>query len=167
MKKLTENGFHTLRGYQMIDQNKGELTPALEDYLEMVYRLCMEDHYTRINKLSKSLHVRPSSASKMVAKLVELGFLEYDNLDCIRLTEKGASTGTYLLERHRIVEGFFALIGSNNPLKEAELVEHMLSPATVFSLKGLVDFFDQHQEVYQQFCSFNGGSIKKKNSEAD
>jgi len=154
MNKSTENGFHTLRGYQLMHQNENKLTPALEDYLEMVYRLCLEDKYTRINKLSKSLHVRPSSASKMVSKLVELGFLEYDNLDCIRLTEKGNSTGAYLLERHRIVERFFSLIGSSNPLKEAELVEHMLCPSTVFKIQALIDFFEQNQELLQMFYSF-------------
>ena len=76
MSKPIENEFHTVRGYQLRQQKEGRLTPALEDYLEMVYRLCREENYTRINKLSESLHVRPSSASKMTAKLVEAGYLK-------------------------------------------------------------------------------------------
>lgn len=163
MKNSTESEFHTIRGYQLKQQNQNSLTPALEDYLEMVYRLCMFDKYTRINKLSQSLHVRPSSASKMVSKLVEFGFLEYDNLDCIRLTKKGDTAGSYLLERHHIMERFFTMIRSDNPLKETELVEHMLCPSTVFRIQALLDFLEQHQEFQQKFQSYMDSYISASN----
>lgn len=154
MSKCVDNEFHTLRGYQLKEKNDTKLTPALEDYLEMVYRLCLEQQSTRINKLSKSLNVRPSSASKMVSKLVELGLLKYDKLDCILLTNQGKSIGKYLLERHHIVESFFKLIGSNSPLKEAELVEHMLCPSTVYRIKALIDFFDKNPIILENFYLF-------------
>ncbi|WMC93067.1 metal-dependent transcriptional regulator [Kineothrix sp. MB12-C1] len=154
MNKPTENEFHTIRGYQLKQQNESGLTPALEDYLEMTYRLCVEEKYTRINKLSKSLHVSPPAASKMVSKLVEFGFLEYDSLECIRLTKEGKCAGAYLLERHYIMESFFSLLGSETPLKETELVEHMLCRSTVLKIQALVDFFNQNTDLHQQFHSF-------------
>ena len=42
MNMPMENKFHTVRGYQLIKQNESRLTPALEDYLEMTYRLCLK-----------------------------------------------------------------------------------------------------------------------------
>ncbi|RFZ76984.1 DtxR family transcriptional regulator [Lacrimispora amygdalina] len=154
MNKPIENEFHTVRGYQLIKQSESRLTPALEDYLEMTYRLCLEEDYTRINKLSEKLNVRPPSASKMVSKLVELDFLKYNNLDNILLTTEGRITGAYLLERHNIIESFFTLVGSANALEETELVEHTLGSATVFRIKRLLEFFTQNPSVNQEFQSF-------------
>ena len=57
--KPMESKFHTVRGYQMKKQNETGLTSALEDYLEMVYWLCVEGGYTCTNKLSGSLNVSP------------------------------------------------------------------------------------------------------------
>ncbi|MDK2966238.1 iron dependent repressor, metal binding and dimerization domain protein [Lacrimispora amygdalina] len=154
MNKPMENEFHTVRGYQLIKQNESRLTPALEDYLEMTYRLCLEEDYTRINKLSEKLNVRPPSASKMVSKLVELDFLKYNNLDNILLTTEGRITGAYLLERHNIIESFFTLVGSANALEETELVEHTLASDTVLRIKSLLEFFTQNPSVNQKFKTF-------------
>ena len=53
------------------------LTPAMEDYLEMVFRSSEEQGYLRLNELAESLNVRASSASKMVQKLGEYGLIKY------------------------------------------------------------------------------------------
>lgn len=148
------SGFHTVRGYQLKNQQKGRLTPALEDYLEMVYRLCQEVPYTRIGKLAERLHVRPPSASKMIAKLVEMGYLEYDRYDSILLTDIGKSTGAFLLERHVTMERFLLMIGNDNPLEEAELMEHSISPATAAHMRTLVDFFKDNPRVEAQYQDY-------------
>jgi Mn-dependent DtxR family transcriptional regulator len=151
MSNPTENEFHTVRGYQIKKQNESGLTPALEDYLEMTYRLCLDEGYTRINKLSERLNVRPSSTSKMVSKLVELKLLQYDRFDSIRLTDEGRVTGSYLLERHHIIEQFFSLIGSSNPLEETELVEHVLRSYTVLRIHALLEFLSSDTYIKNQF----------------
>ncbi|MBA4700140.1 MAG: DtxR family transcriptional regulator [Ruminococcus sp.] len=159
MSKPAENEFRTVRGYQLKKQNESGLTPALEDYLEMAYRLCLEESYTRVNKLSECLNVRPSSVSKMVSRLVKLGYLEYDRLDSILLTEEGRITGAYLLERHNIIEHFFALAGSSNPLEETELVEHMLSSSTVLRIQTLLKFFEENPDIHRRFKSFRDRTV--------
>ncbi|GAE87129.1 iron-dependent transcriptional repressor [Acetivibrio straminisolvens JCM 21531] len=35
---MRTNEFHTVRGYQLIEQEKKLLTSAMEDYLEMIFR---------------------------------------------------------------------------------------------------------------------------------
>ncbi len=154
MKEDNRKEFHTVRGYELLQKQHDRLTPAMEDYLEMVYRLCMVSQYTRIGKLSEALHVRPSSASKMILKLSEKGFVEYDKYEIILPTEKGKNAGAYLMHRHQIVERFLHLIGSKELLLETELIEHVVSARTVELLQVLLAFFDQSEMARMEFEVF-------------
>ncbi|QAT50494.1 DtxR family transcriptional regulator [Caproiciproducens sp. NJN-50] len=154
MDHETNAEFRTFRGYQLISQKEGQLTPAMEDYLEMIFRLCSKDGYTRVGRLSELLHVKPSSASKMMMKLAEMGYLKYDRYEIILLTEKGRSAGEYLLDRHNTVERFLLLAGSSEPLEETELIEHSLSERTVSCLKILLDFFESDTQSRKRFAEF-------------
>lgn len=127
--------FYTVRGYQTKEQGLGELSPAMEDYLEMIARLCRADGFTRINRISKALNVKPSSASKMTARLAADGYLISDANSCIHLTAQGLGLSEYLLDRHQTLETFLGTIGSTDPLRETELIEHYLSPGTIQAIK--------------------------------
>ncbi len=157
-----ENGreFHTVRGYELLQKRNDRLTPAMEDYLEMVYRQCQLCHYTRIGKLSQALHVRPSSASKMILKLSEKGFVEYDKYEIILPTEKGKDAGAYLMRRHQTIERFLHLIGSKELLAETELIEHVVSPKTVSMINRLLAFFEQNEWAKAEFEGFR--ELKKE-----
>jgi Mn-dependent DtxR family transcriptional regulator len=154
MNSNLNSDFRTVRGYQLKNQQKRQLTPALEDYLEMVYRLCTQNNYARVGQLSELLHVKPSSASKMISKLAELGYLEYDKYEIILLTNKGRKTGSYLLYRHDTVEQFLKLIGSSNLLEETETIEHSLSSSTLSNLNDLIEFFKNNNEIVQKYDDF-------------
>ncbi len=151
-----ENGreFHTVRGYELIHKQHDRLTPAMEDYLEMVYRLCLSGGYARIGKLSEALHVRPSSASKMILKLSEKGYVEYDKYEVILPTEKGKDAGAYLMRRHQTIERFLFLIGSKDLLAETELIEHVVGARTVDLINTLLSFFGQNELVRKEFEAF-------------
>ena len=156
-----EREFHTVRGYELLRQQKDRLTPAMEDYLEMVYRLCELSQYTRIGKLSDALHVRPSSASKMIVKLSEKGYVDYDRYEIILPTEKGKNAGAYLMHRHQTIERFLRLIGSREQLQETELIEHVLSPETVSRINTLLCFFERNDLANAEYESFQ--EMEKKN----
>lgn len=157
--------FRTVRGYQIMNRQEGNLTPALEDYLEMTYRLCLQNNYTRVGKLSELLNVKPPSASKMISKLAYLGYLKYDRYDIIQLTELGSKTGAYLLKRHESVEEFLRLIGNANPLEETELIEHSLSAATLEDLNDLLAFFQINTAVQVSFNDFKKFKRNQKETE--
>lgn len=163
MNHDNSSDFRTVRGYQLANQQEGHLTPALEDYLEMTYRLCTQNNYARVGKLSELLHVKPSSVSKMVSKLSELGYLEYDRYEIILLTDKGRETGAYLLDRHNTVEAFLGLIGCVDPLEETELIEHSLNRSTVQHLDALLVFFKTNNDVQQRFLQYR----QNKNRQQD
>lgn len=132
---MEQQPFYTVRGYQTREQSPGEISPAMEDYLEMTARLCRTDGFTRINRISKALNVKPSSASKMTARLAADGYLITDANNCIHLTVQGLKLSEYLLDRHQTLETFLSVIGSADPLRETELIEHYLSPETIQAIK--------------------------------
>lgn len=154
MNHEAEEEFRTFRGYQMKSQREGQPTSAMEDYLEMIFRLCEKDGYTRVGRLSGLLHVKPSSASKMIMKLSRMGYLNYDRYEIIQMTETGRKIGSYLLERHNTVEQFLLLAGSSDSLEETELIEHSLSAATVACLDTLLQFFRSDPEAQKRFAEF-------------
>lgn len=150
--------FHTVRGYQLLEQNKKLLTSAMEDYLEMISRNILKGGYLRINKLAELLNVKASSASKMVQKLGELGLLKYERYGIVILTDNGRELGGYLLNRHNIIEKFLRTIGiTENLLEETELIEHNISSKTLGNIRILNEFFEKKPEVLDSFEEFKKG----------
>ena len=130
--------FRSIKGYQL-NQHIG-LTSAMEDYLEMIYRMLQHSQQVRVNELSKSLHVKPSSTSKMVQQLSDLGYIQGKKYGVIAITDKGEDLGRYLLHRHNIIHDFLRLLNhSDTELEEAEKIEHFLSKRTVENLNNLTN----------------------------
>ncbi len=149
------NKFHTVRGYQLLVQDRNTLTSAMEDYLEMIYRHSLGEGYIRVNTLSEKLSVKPSSATKMVQKLAGLGLLHYEKYGIILLTEKGREIGKFLLNRHNVIETFLKTIGvEDNILAETELIEHNISINTLKRIDTLNSFFKENPDVTERFARF-------------
>lgn len=147
--------FYTVRGYQLLRQHKKLLTSSMEDYLEMIYRNSLQEGYIRINVLSDLLNVRPSSATKMVQKLADLGLLDYKKYGIIFLTENGEEIGSFLLQRHNIIETFLKTIGiSENILVETELIEHNISVNTLENIDMLNKFIQANPDIIKKFEKF-------------
>ena len=128
------DGFYTLSGYERREPPE-QLSPAAEDYLEMICRCTRKDGFARVNTLAKDLHVAPSSSSKMVQKLRQMGLVEALPYGVVRPTEKGLLAGDYLLYRHELLCCFFCrLNGTQNELEQVEKIEHFMSRTTVESI---------------------------------
>lgn len=138
----TEKDFYTLKGYQL--KQLPELTSAMEDYLEMIYRMLSDApenndlSVVRVRDLARQLHVQPSSASKMVHHLEEAGYVRFPKYGYILPTEKGLHAGAFLLHRHKVLHSFFcALNQSSNELEQVEKIEHFISDTTLLHLERL------------------------------
>lgn len=154
--------FHTVRGYQIIEQNKKLLTPAMEDYLEMIYRNILTEGYMRMNTLSELLNVQTPSATKMVQKLTALGLLDYKRYGIIFMTENGREIGKFLLSRHNILEIFLRNLGAGDSiLIETELIEHNITAGTLQKIDCLNSFFGTHPEFLQSFEEFRKNHLGK------
>lgn len=148
--------FHTVRGYQLLSQNKKLLTSSMEDYLEMIYRNSLIEGYMRINTISELLNVAAPSATKMVQKLTKLGLLDYKKYGIIFLTENGREIGKFLLERHNIIEVFLTNLGvTEDTLIETELIEHNISANTLNKISLFNKFLIQYPEIAKRYCEFS------------
>ncbi|PKM52676.1 MAG: DtxR family transcriptional regulator [Firmicutes bacterium HGW-Firmicutes-7] len=147
--------FHTVRGYKMLDIENKKLTSCLEDYLEMIYRTCIKEGYVRINQLADHLNVRPSSTTKVVQKLSELGLVDYQKYGIIQLTEEGTAIGAFLLERHEIIQEFLRNLGiKDNLLKDTELIEHDVSLSTMEGIYILNKFISENPDIKNKYEAF-------------
>ncbi|BAL01069.1 DtxR family transcriptional regulator [Oscillibacter valericigenes Sjm18-20] len=123
-----------MKGYAL--NADGELTSAMEDYLEMISRLTRQNESVRVSDLSRMLHVKASSATKMVQQLGQSGLIQAEKYGDIYLTDKGREVGNYLLYRHEVIHRFLcALNHSDNELEQVEKIEHFLDRKTVKNLE--------------------------------
>lgn len=154
-------GFHTVRGYELQRCDGNLLTPALEDYLEMIYRNSLNENYIRIKILAQMLNVKDSSASKMVKKLGELRLVNYVKYGVVTLTDEGKKLGKYLLKRHNVIERFLSFIGGKEDvLIQAELIEHIITEDTVKNMEILHDFFENNTDILERYTDYKNTFIK-------
>lgn len=142
-------GFYTFNNY--LKANTGLITASMEDYIEMIYRLSNETGFTRVGDLSKALHVKPASITKMIKKLDELSLVNYEKYGYIKLTGDGSSYGEYLLYRHNTIEKFLKTIGVNkNILEETEKIEHVLSKETFERIEYFIEIIEDHPIIKEK-----------------
>ena len=116
-------GYYTMKGFQR--QRRDSVTAAMEDYLEMICRVCREKGEARVNMLGLVLHVKPSSVSRMARSLQEAGWISFARYGRIEPTEKGWELGGYLLHRHQVIYDFLCVLnGNENQLEQTERIEH-------------------------------------------
>ncbi|NLO20755.1 MAG: transcriptional regulator MntR [Syntrophomonadaceae bacterium] len=144
--------FYTARGYELLEKDSSQLTPSMEDYLEMTYRFTLDKPYTRISDLAAALNVQPPSVTSMIKKLAEMDWVTYEKYGLVVLTAKGCEMGAYLLERHTVIEEFLKLIGvkADMLLEQTEKIEHYLNCETVQSIKNLLQLFEQQPDLRKE-----------------
>ena len=153
---IINNEFHTAKGYEIMHSEETMITSSMEDYLEMIYRCSLKEEYIRLNTVAHLLHVRDSSASKMMKKLGELSFVIYKKYGLIKLTDKGKRIGEYLYKRHNIIEEFLKNLSDKNydVFLETELIEHVISEETVENIRILNKFFLSNPEIFNLYMNF-------------
>lgn len=163
-----EKNFHTVRGYQLLNIKNNILTSSMEDYLEMIYRNCVQDGHIRISQLSQNLNVRPSSSTKIVQKLTQLGLVDYKRYGIIKLTKEGQEIGEVLLKRHETVEQFLKNIGIEETLlRDTEMMEHDISSDTLEAMFILNEFFRLNPEIKNSYENFRQMLFKQQREKPD
>lgn len=147
---MNSEDFYTFSGY--IKKDDSPLTASMEDYVEMIYRLSLQNGFTRINDLSNALNVQPPSATKMVQKLAELGYGKYERYGVIMLTEKGKEVGQALLKRHKTIEELLKFLGvEKSVLEETEKIEHSINEETLKCIWDFMSFIKECEDVKSKF----------------
>lgn len=151
---MAKNDFYTFNEYMKKEDNL--LTASMEDYLEMIYRLSIDNGFTRMHELSSALNVQPPSATKMVQKLAELKLLKYERYGILKLEEDGNKLGEALLNRHNIIEKFLRILNipESEVLDETEKIEHTISKQTTKCFKDFVEFVKNNPDIIMKFKDY-------------
>lgn len=109
------------------------LTENTEDYVEMIADLIAAQQEARLSDLALRFGVSHATASKVLARLKDEGYVESEPYRAIFLTDKGRDLARRCKARHQVVLDFLIRLGVPPAVAEfdAEGIEHHLSPETL------------------------------------
>lgn len=141
-------------------------TPSMEDYLEKIYGLIKGKGYARVSDIALELNLQPSSVTKMVQKLAEAGYINYERYRGLVLTPAGESLGESMKDRHAMLEVFLRIIGvpEETLRKDVEGLEHHVSPETVQRLQELTAVLQKNEEVQSALREYRESWRSRKNN---
>jgi DtxR family Mn-dependent transcriptional regulator len=116
----------------MAGQDRETVSRSVQDYLKAIYALQAGGGTVQTSQLAERMRVAAPSATIMVGRLAEAGFLRHTPYRGVELTEKGALIALEVLRHHRLWEAFLhrALgVPIDQLHDEAERLEHELSDA--------------------------------------
>ncbi len=124
-------------------------TPEVEDYLEVIYALEKVRGFATSKDVAKHLNVRPSAVTKMLRRLRQLGYIDYEQYRGFVLTESGREVAAEVLRRHEVLVRFFEKLGvpPETAEEEAEFIEHGLSASTLEIFSALIDFLERRPDL--------------------
>lgn len=82
------------------------LSENAEEYLEVLYKLSLEERPVKTTKISKMLNIAPASATQMIKKLEKDGYVDYSPYKGVTLTEEGYTIASKITRKHRLLERF-------------------------------------------------------------
>lgn len=120
-----------------------ELTPAQEDYLEIILDLARTHRVARVRDIARGKGVRMATVSDALRRLATSGLVEYHAREFVQLTPEGEARAQRVAGRHEFLRRFLTEILLLDPEvaeRDACAVEHHLSPATVDRLASFYQF---------------------------
>lgn len=125
----------------------------MEDYLEVISELVELKGYATTLDISRYLSVSAPSVTKMLQRLDDGGYLEYEKYRGINLTQKGTQIADAIRQKHGILLEFFEIlgVGSDTANRDAEGVEHHLNPKTIKQLRKFITFLKSNPKIIDNF----------------
>lgn len=124
----------------------------MEDYLEVIYELVEQKGYATAVDISNYLNVSSPSVTKMMQRLDESGYLNYEKYRGIRLTHEGILIAESIRSRHGLLAEFFRIIGVNeeDANSDAEGIEHHLHPETINRLEEFIKILKKNPSLFER-----------------
>ena len=125
----------------------------MEDYLEIISELGELKGYATTLDISRYMNVSAPSVTKMLQRLDEGGFLEYEKYHGINLTEKGENVAEGIRLKHGILLEFFEILGIEYDMtnQDTEGIEHHLNPKTIKRLRKFITFIKSDPKIMENF----------------
>ncbi|MCS6767848.1 MAG: iron dependent repressor, metal binding and dimerization domain protein [Candidatus Nitrosocaldus sp.] len=138
----------SIKAAQSRGTRKGR-TERMEDYLEVIYELMEEKGYVSMSDISNYLNVSSASVTKMVQRLHESGYIEYEKYRGIRMKEKGLEVARMIRERHSILTEFLLLLGieEGDAHRITEGIEHYFDNRSLKRLEQLMQIIRSDESI--------------------
>ncbi len=112
--------------------NREKLTPAIEDYLKIIFELVSRYGKASTTQIAEAMNVKPASVTGMVQKLATTDppLVEYQKHRGVLLTPAGERVALEILRHHRLLEHFLhETLGFSwdQVHEEADRLEHVIS----------------------------------------
>ena len=116
------------------------LTPAMEDYLKLIFNLGKKTTAVRIRDIAKEMKVRMSSVTSMLNTLSRKNLINHEKYEHVELTSEGMKIAQEISLQHEVLFNFLnniLKIDSEVANEDACRMEHAISPVT---LKKMIQF---------------------------
>ncbi len=126
----------------------------MEDYLEIISELIELKGYAITLDISRYMNVSAPSVTKMLQRLDEGGFLEYEKYHGINLTKKGIQVAEGIRQNHGIFIRIFLKflgVGYDTANQDTEGIEHHLNPKTIKQLRKFITFLKANPKIIGNF----------------
>ena len=135
---------------------KTSSTTSEEDYLEVIAELVELKGYATTLDISRFMNVSPPSVTKMLQKLDEKKYLEYEKYHGINLTNIGKQVADTIRRKHSIFLEFFEIlnVGKGIANQDTEGLEHHLNDKTIRQLRKFITFLKSNPKIIKQFREF-------------
>ena len=132
---------------------KTRSSSRMEDYLEIISELVELKGYATTLDISRYMNVSAPSVTKMLQRLDEGGFLEYEKYHGINLTKKGTQVAEGIRQNHGILLEFFEIlgVGYDTANQDTEGIEHHLNPKTIKQLRKFITFLKANPKIIDNF----------------
>ena len=135
---------------------KTSSTTSEEDYLEVIAELVELKGYATTLDISRFMNVSPPSVTKMLQKLDEKKYLEYEKYHGINLTDIGKQVADTIRRKHSTLLEFFEIlnVGKGIANQDTEGLEHHLNDKTIRQLRKFITFLKSNPKIIKQFREF-------------
>jgi len=135
---------------------KTSSTTSEEDYLEVIAKLVELKGYATTLDISRFMNVSPPSVTKMLQKLDEKKYLEYEKYHGINLTDIGRQVADTIRRKHSTLLEFFEIlnVGKGIANQDTEGLEHHLNDKTIRQLRKFITFLKSNPKIIKQFREF-------------
>ncbi|HIA26564.1 MAG TPA: metal-dependent transcriptional regulator [Planctomycetes bacterium] len=119
------------------------ISESSENYLKAIFKLQRDQEWVATGEVARRVGVAPPSATRMIQRLGERGWVEHGAYRGVRLTDEGRRRALKVVRSHRILETYLAeVLGMpwDRVHSEVERLEHVVSEDLVNRLEEALGF---------------------------
>ena len=131
-----------------------EMSAALENYLEIIFRLEVREGAVRAGAIADAAGVSRSTVTSTLKTLKAMGLVEYAPYSLVRLTDQGLAIGRDVAHRHLVFQEFLENVLHVDPAKADDtacMFEHVTPPDVIRRLGQFVLFLKSRQEFWSNW----------------